>query len=66
MESFLDRYAAAYRAELDRFVAMISKNTPPLADQNDGLEAQRLAEAAGCSLREGRRVDPHHLAIERI
>lgn len=60
-DSFLERYATAYRAELDAFVAMITKGTAPLADQNDGLEAQRLAEAAVRSFREGRPVAPSEL-----
>jgi myo-inositol 2-dehydrogenase/D-chiro-inositol 1-dehydrogenase len=58
VDSFLDRYAGAYRAEMDAFVAMISSGVAPLADQNDGLEAQRLAEAALRSLHEGRPVVP--------
>jgi len=58
VNSFLERYTAAYRAEMDAFAAMITKGTAPLADQNDGLEAQRLAEAAVRSIREGRPVAP--------
>jgi myo-inositol 2-dehydrogenase/D-chiro-inositol 1-dehydrogenase len=58
VESFVERYAAAYRAEMDAFVAMISRGVAPLADHNDGIAAQRLAEAAACSLREGRPVAP--------
>ncbi len=61
VDSFLERYAAAYRAEMDAFAEMITKGTAPLADQNDGLEAQRLAEAAVRSLREGRPVTPSGL-----
>jgi myo-inositol 2-dehydrogenase / D-chiro-inositol 1-dehydrogenase len=56
VESYLERYAAAYRAEMDAFVAMITKGMAPLADHSDGLEAQRLAEAALRSFREGRPV----------
>jgi hypothetical protein len=37
VDSFLERYATAYRAEMDAFVAMITKGATPLADQNDGL-----------------------------
>jgi myo-inositol 2-dehydrogenase/D-chiro-inositol 1-dehydrogenase len=56
VDSFLERYATAYRAEMDAFVAMITKGATPLADQNDGLAAQRLSEAAVRSFREGRPV----------
>lgn len=56
--SFLERYAAAYRAEIDAFAEMITKGAAPLADHNDGLEAQRLAEAAVRSFRERRPVVP--------
>jgi myo-inositol 2-dehydrogenase/D-chiro-inositol 1-dehydrogenase len=56
--SFLGRYAAAYRAEMDAFAQLIAEGKAPLADHHDGLEAQRLAEAAVRSLREGRPVVP--------
>lgn len=56
VDSFLERYATAYRAEMGAFVEMITKGTAPLADHSDGLEAQRLAEAAIRSFREGRAV----------
>jgi myo-inositol 2-dehydrogenase/D-chiro-inositol 1-dehydrogenase len=46
VNSFIERYAAAYRAEMDAFVQLIAEGKAPLADHNDGLEAQRLAEAA--------------------
>ena len=42
--------------------AMITQGASPLADQNDGLEAQRLAEAAVRSFREGRPVRPDCVA----
>ncbi len=58
VNSFLDRYTVAYRAEIDGFADMITKGTAPLADHNDGLEAQRLADAAVRSFREGRPVVP--------
>jgi myo-inositol 2-dehydrogenase/D-chiro-inositol 1-dehydrogenase len=61
VDSFLERYTAAYRAEMDAFVEMITKGRPPLANQNDGLEAQRLAEAAIRSFREGRPIAPSEL-----
>ena len=55
---FIDRYAAAYAAEIDAFVRLIEDGTPPLANHHDGLAAQRLAEAAVRSLAEGVPVAP--------
>ena len=43
--------------ELDRFVrALETSRAPALASLEDGLAAQRLAEAAARSIREGRRI----------
>lgn len=56
VNSFIERYAAAYRAEMAAFVQLITDGRAPLADHNDGLEAQRLAEAALRSFREQRPV----------
>ncbi len=53
---FLERYAAAYRNELDDFVTAWRERRSPLTNAQDGLEALRLAEAAECSWREGRSV----------
>ena len=58
VNSFLERYAAAYQAEMEAFVQLISAGKEPLATYIDGLEAQKLAEAAVRSLREGRPVAP--------
>ncbi|WP_240989674.1 inositol 2-dehydrogenase [Salipiger mangrovisoli] len=46
MNYFLERYAQAYRDEMAGFAALITDGTPPLATARDGLEAQRLVEAA--------------------
>ena len=43
---FLERYAAAYRAELDAFVAAIETGRAPSPSGEDGLRAQLLADAA--------------------
>jgi myo-inositol 2-dehydrogenase/D-chiro-inositol 1-dehydrogenase len=51
--SFIERYREAYQAELDAFLRFIANNSEPVADQNDGLQAQRLSEAAFESLRKG-------------
>lgn len=56
MDYFISRFAEAYRAEMAAFAALIREGTPPLATIRDGLEAQRLAEAARVSIRTGRPV----------
>jgi myo-inositol 2-dehydrogenase / D-chiro-inositol 1-dehydrogenase len=48
--NFIERFADAYRAEMETFVEMIRSGRPPVAGVRDGLEAQRLAEAAVVSL----------------
>lgn len=56
MDHFISRFAEAYRAEMVAFAALIREGTPPLATIRDGLEAQRLAEAAIASIRTGQPV----------
>lgn len=58
--SFIERYESAYRAELDAFLRFVKDGKEPVADQNDGLQAQLLSEAALESLRKGApvRLDP--------
>ena len=53
---FLDRYTAAYRAELDHFVTAIEQGTQPQPSFADGRAALALADAADESLRTGRTV----------
>ena len=48
---FLERYAEAYRAELDAFVRSVEEGQPMAPDFSDGLEALRLAVCAEESLR---------------
>ncbi len=43
---FLERYASAYRAELDAFIAAATSGTAPRPDGDDGLRALLLADAA--------------------
>jgi myo-inositol 2-dehydrogenase / D-chiro-inositol 1-dehydrogenase len=43
---FLERYAEAYRRELDHFIAAIGSGTAPLVGGNDGVRALVLADAA--------------------
>lgn len=60
MNHFIERFADAYRAEMETFVAIIGRSASSLAGIRDGLEAQRLAEAAIVSLKTGLpvRLDP--------
>lgn len=58
---FLERYAEAYRAELDAFAAAVLSGDPAEPAGADGLRALILADAADRSRREARPV-----AIERI
>jgi len=43
---FLDRYAAAYQAEMDHFADVIEGKSDPLVGFRDGIAALALAEAA--------------------
>ena len=53
---FLERYAAAYKAELMAFVEAVEKKQPMPVGPEDGRQAIVLAEAALRSLRTGRFV----------
>ncbi len=53
---FLDRYAAAYRAELDHLVTCIEQGAAPSPAFADGWAALVLADAANESLETGRTV----------
>ncbi|WP_349360177.1 inositol 2-dehydrogenase [Stappia sp.] len=50
---FLERYAAAYRLQLEAFVACARGEAAPSPDGHDGLQAQRLADAATEAARTG-------------
>jgi myo-inositol 2-dehydrogenase / D-chiro-inositol 1-dehydrogenase len=50
---FLERYAEAYRAELDAFVAGVLDGAPLSPSGEDGLRAQMLADAATEAARSG-------------
>jgi myo-inositol 2-dehydrogenase/D-chiro-inositol 1-dehydrogenase len=50
---FLERYAEAYRAELDAFVSGVIEGTPPAPSGTDGLRAQVLADVATEAARTG-------------
>jgi myo-inositol 2-dehydrogenase/D-chiro-inositol 1-dehydrogenase len=53
---FLERYAGAYRRELDAFIEAVTSGGAPSPSGRDGLQAQRLADAATLPAREGRPV----------
>lgn len=53
---FLERYAAAYRAELDAFVEAVKGGSAPSPSGLDGLKAQILADAATESRLSGKPV----------
>ena len=54
---FLERYAAAYRAELEHFLAVVGGAAAPAVTGEDGRRALILADAANQSLRTGRVVE---------
>ena len=53
---FIERYAAAYMAELDHFAACVETGRAPSPDGEDGRRALALADAALESLKTGRTV----------
>lgn len=54
--SFLERFDAAYRAEMAEFVQVVAGAVPSRCTVADALAAFRVAEACGVSRREGRPV----------
>jgi len=54
---FLERYQAAYLAEMQAFVDMVATGNPADPGIHDGLQAQILADAAAVSLQTGQPVD---------
>jgi myo-inositol 2-dehydrogenase / D-chiro-inositol 1-dehydrogenase len=55
-DSFLDRFEAAYRAELEAFLPVARGEAAPACTARDGLEAARIAYAATRSREEHRPV----------
>ncbi len=53
---FLERYAAAYRHELDHFIEAVEERKAPMVGGKDGVRALVLAEAALESSKSGRAV----------
>ncbi|MQY07768.1 Gfo/Idh/MocA family protein [Actinomadura macrotermitis] len=58
---FLDRFAAAYDAELRAFVEVAAGERPNPCPPEEALEAFYLAEACELARREGRAVDPREV-----
>ena len=56
LDFFLERYAAAYRDELDAFVKAVTAGVAPRPSGEDGLRANLLADAANLSWRTRQRV----------
>jgi myo-inositol 2-dehydrogenase/D-chiro-inositol 1-dehydrogenase len=56
LDFFLERYADAYRAELDAFVRFLAEGATPTPSIFDGREALVLADAATLSANTGERV----------
>ena len=54
--SFIERYADAYRIEINAFLTAIENGEAPRASGRDGLMAQKLADAAAESLKAGQAV----------
>jgi len=55
---FIERYAAAYLAELDHFADCLQSGRAPAPSGEDGRRALALADAATESLRAGQPVEP--------
>ena len=53
---FLERYAEAYRLELDGFIRWLEGEPVEVPTMEDGLQALMLAEAALLSAQQGRTV----------
>jgi myo-inositol 2-dehydrogenase/D-chiro-inositol 1-dehydrogenase len=56
-QGFLERFAEAYRLELQEFLRVARGETVSPCTVHDGLEAMRIAVAAGRSRVEGRPVE---------
>jgi len=53
---FLERYAEAYRRELDHFISAVAGGATPAVGGDDGIKALALADAALGSVRTGQPV----------
>lgn len=50
---FLERYEKAYKLELENFIDVLNDKAEPVTNQNDGMQALVLADAALRSYKEG-------------
>ena len=57
----MNRYIAAYAAEIEHFVNCVSNGSQPRTGGHDGLMSLALAEAALESVRTGSAVNPKDL-----
>ncbi len=57
LDFFLQRYAEAYRLELEHFLACLLDGAAPRTTAEDGRRALLVADAAYCSVAEGRMVE---------
>jgi myo-inositol 2-dehydrogenase / D-chiro-inositol 1-dehydrogenase len=64
VSDFTERFADAYRLELEAFAAAIRQDRPPPVTGEDALAAFTLAEACALSLREACSVRLRHRATE--
>ncbi len=62
MHFFLERYAEAYRLEMDQFIAHLLKKDIAVPTLHDGLQSLMLAEAANISLQQGRLISMEELS----
>lgn len=53
---FIERYQSAYQAQFESFIHALTSGTKPRPSFEDGLEAQKMADAAQLSLETGRSV----------
>jgi myo-inositol 2-dehydrogenase/D-chiro-inositol 1-dehydrogenase len=53
---FLERYAEAYRLEIDHFIDALTRGTPPAPGGSDGVKALVLADAALQSVQTDRAI----------
>ena len=60
LDFFLERYAAAYRLELDAFLAVLAGRRGRLVSGSDALKAQALADAAARSHRQNAVIAPDY------
>jgi myo-inositol 2-dehydrogenase/D-chiro-inositol 1-dehydrogenase len=60
--SFWDRFAAAYKAEMQAFAQVVASEATPASDHHDAYQALRIAAACDLSLAEGRTVSLEEVA----